>query len=246
MKTETKSDNGAMKTHHFIIKDGHLYVIPEMPEKPWTTDYELALDRAKESALLVENKERVIEAIQGDRYFLGMNPKVGQLYPLECQIEVREVEEFPGFDHTSYPTFKQIALITFSEHIAFDRTSFEEQNAEKYIAFMKNTYGDKDFVRAEEQVERQDRHERILQIANQLWEKWVLIYEDRAYMTKDLFTLAIQDEILKELHGKSSPAHADNQEELWNEVSQWFGIETYAASSIRELQNRFTVTRKQK
>lgn len=36
----------------------------------------------------------------------------------------------------------------------------------------------------------------------------------------------------------------EEQEELWKEVSQWFGIETYSVSSIRELQKHFTIHRK--
>lgn len=63
--------------------------------------------------------------------------------------------------------------------------------------------------------EQKRKNDIIFKIADQLWDKWA--FELGNYgrrMTKDLFTLAIQDELLKELHSPTSEP-PEEQEELW-------------------------------
>lgn len=118
-----------MKTHHFILKeDGNIYVIPEMPARYdhyhgdvfMPESFDRAIDRAKESALLVKNQDGVKKAIYDadpgrntgvDTYF-----RLGEIYPLECGIEVKEVFDFEKDCATnSFYNTTKVALITFSE-----------------------------------------------------------------------------------------------------------------------------------
>lgn len=127
-----------MKPEHFIYKSDGLYYMQNVPEYPAAANqfdphdsvyfadvYTKALERAKS------------EAVPFNDYFLGLKRilhsmniscgegnedlvrvakshlKEGEIYTInmEEKIEVFEEPEFPGFDHTSYPTFRRIARI---------------------------------------------------------------------------------------------------------------------------------------
>lgn len=97
--------------HFFIKEDGNLYVTPEVPEPLplfiWYVSnfgsvkgkikrdrdkikYNEALQRAKDNAVLVENKEEVLFHLRSDQHERSPHPfEVGQIYSLEgCKMEV--------------------------------------------------------------------------------------------------------------------------------------------------------------
>lgn len=51
----------------------------------------------------------------------------------------------------------------------------------------------------------QERYKLIEDVANKLYKKWAVIYDDRRYMPIDCFTLALQDPMIKQIHEPPSP-----------------------------------------
>lgn len=77
--------------------------------------YNEAIERAKAESIPFDDKKYISNKISeqwsfgGNEFFLQPNV----IYPIELDtdIQIVEVPEYPGFDHTSYPTFKKVAKI---------------------------------------------------------------------------------------------------------------------------------------
>lgn len=115
-----------MKPEHFLYKSDGLYYMHNVPVKDNFIDWEnhKSLERAKEEAVLVTDP--YVYQIAMHRYFphfidysktpqdnFKLYAEHGYIYTINMEenIEIVEEPEFPGFDHTSYPTFRRIARI---------------------------------------------------------------------------------------------------------------------------------------
>lgn len=113
-----------MKPEHFLYKSDGLYYIKDMPEKEYYEThghfdritalkdgmiaYNEALERAKAEAVKVKDFE--LEVLVPNHHYPTVENTIYTIN-MEEKIEVVEEPEFPGFDHTSYPTFRRIARI---------------------------------------------------------------------------------------------------------------------------------------
>jgi hypothetical protein len=126
---------------HFIIKeDGKLYVFRDLPQKKWTSnypfegfpkyapshseidEYEAALQRAKDNAILVDNPEVLpLSWVTTDTttyFWKGEKMQEDTIYSLEgCEIRIDELpipcpDGLPG---CAVWHFQEYAVITFSE-----------------------------------------------------------------------------------------------------------------------------------
>lgn len=127
-------------TLQFFIESGKLYVMKEVPEKPkygftrdikttirnreLETQYNATLQKAKQSAIEVDNNDEVKQAIYDadpsrntgvETYF-----RDGEIYSLEgCKMELMDWQHArilsTGNSHKTMPLKGQCALITFEE-----------------------------------------------------------------------------------------------------------------------------------
>lgn len=142
---------------HFILKeDGNLYVMQEVPEEPEIPfnlmysskreDYLEALKRAKDNAVLVDNKEEVIKRHWQNWYnnasdFESYTAMIkGQIYSLEgCKMVIKEKydcqSEPDGYcwNDCHCPKSK-LATITFSEAAQPEETQEELKKLKEWIA----------------------------------------------------------------------------------------------------------------
>lgn len=125
-----------MSELHFIIKeDNQVYWMRGVPEKPepnydfitsslykdtqWYKEtggykdpsswYEEALQKAKDNAL------EVVGLYSKSDLLAYPHTESNGIYTMDLKgykVEIKEEPEFPGFDHTSYPTFKNVAVIS--------------------------------------------------------------------------------------------------------------------------------------
>lgn len=116
-----------MKPEHFIYKSDGLYYMQNVPEKPVANRSGFGMFNMFEYESKLAEYKAAIERAKAEAYI--QCPKDGELYGkvliahgmlqegnmytinMEEKIEVVEEPEFPGFDHTSYPTFRRIARI---------------------------------------------------------------------------------------------------------------------------------------
>jgi uncharacterized protein YrzB (UPF0473 family) len=114
-----------MNKLHFFIENGILKVIKDLPERPTGNfdeydfeDYQSALKAAKRDAIEVDNKWDVVNALfnskagewfENSRQFWH-DMKEGEIYSLECEMELRTIQRHPNPD-----LWERVAFITFSE-----------------------------------------------------------------------------------------------------------------------------------
>lgn len=150
--------NKAMTTEHFVIKDGVLRWIKDMPVKAeilpdsltiqWEYDewYKQALQSAIDNSIEVSNQEEVARKLQiSGTYSKALE---GQIYELNCRVEVKDVPDLikEGWknDYIRYglkAPLKQVAHVTFPSE---NKELGEAERVEEVAV----TYGfdDKNFV----------------------------------------------------------------------------------------------------
>lgn len=122
---------------HFILKeDGEVYFIQEMPDEKTFEQvngsnyhYLLALTKAKENAIKVENKDEIkLKLFQKHKpEFDGFENwffKKDNVYSLECDVRVKEIPWRDGFSGTVL-NYSKLAIVTFTA---------EENDIDKAVA----------------------------------------------------------------------------------------------------------------
>lgn len=136
-----------MKPEHFLYKSDGLYYMQNMPVVPDDRDaeslgaysemmrqYYKSIARAKSEAVKVDDnhsvvlQSRIVMSLPAGQYELIE----GQIYTINMdeKIEVIEEPEFPGFDHTSHPTFRKIARIVAPKK--------QEESEDEFIAYIES------------------------------------------------------------------------------------------------------------
>ncbi len=135
-----------MKINHFTIKeDGELYVLQDMPKGFDVPDhpimheaYKSALQSAINNAVKVENQDDVFEALwrvdpdihnpislYNWRHVILPKKKKDIIYPLECEVEIKEIDTVEDGGGCFVAGSKTVAHITFSKP--------KEESAEDYF-----------------------------------------------------------------------------------------------------------------
>lgn len=119
-----------MKHYIYITPEGRIHYVKDMPfftesheDAVYFADlYEKDIQKVKDESIPFENPKLLEPEFVIDEDGVVMNKwpdgilrecAVDRFYTInmEEKIEVIEEPEFPGFDHTSYPTFRRIARI---------------------------------------------------------------------------------------------------------------------------------------
>lgn len=125
------------KTEYFTLKeDGVIGWIPIMPDSADFVDtddnvtgtydsdgYNEALQSAIANVTEVSNPETVIQAIQGDTYWMGRDLELGKIYPLQCHVHVYDTNAVG----------KRLALVTFPSSSGVEETQEELPEVIKFL-----------------------------------------------------------------------------------------------------------------
>jgi hypothetical protein len=109
----------------YVDREGLIRYVKDMPVKPEFIDTMEAIENCLNDKAMDEYKQvlmklppfedqgkiqLILRKLHTDGNLLWA-PKPDTFYSFEGEVGIVEVPEFPGFDHTSYPTFKTVARL---------------------------------------------------------------------------------------------------------------------------------------